>query len=213
MKPNRRIIILAALVLLVGTGAFFVTRATAAQGDPRQRPRQQGDRHQRLAGWLGMEPEQLQQLKEADPKFHADMRVLKNKVEIERLHLANLVQSDDATDTQLRAQFTKLGEAQMAINSRIGEHVLALRPLLDADQRAKFFDKLSQHLRGQRGGPQGQGPHPGPGMRGGKPGSRDGQQWGPRPDGARPEGRRPGGGGPGGPGARPQGPPPIDAPE
>lgn len=193
MKPTRRFIVLTLAVLFVGGGAFLVTRVTAQS--PGNRPGQRERMHDRLGRWLGMESQQMEQLGQADPDFHQDMRRLGREVEIEQLKLATLVESDDATDAEIRTQFTTLGEAHLAINNRVGEHVLALRPHLDVEQRAKLFGMLGSHLRGGRGGPHHQAGPGGPGMRGGPPfgAPRDGMHDAPRrgrEDSDRPRGPR-----------------------
>lgn len=112
-----------------------------------------------LVRWLGLSGQKAGIVSEAHKSFRRDMRQLQRRVEIETLELASLIEADETTEQQLRDQFDKVSNAHVAIHKRVAELVLAVRPHLDSDQRARFNDMISRHLRGKggRGGRGGRG--------------------------------------------------------
>jgi Spy/CpxP family protein refolding chaperone len=173
MKLDKRKAVLLAAIPLAFAGAFYGTVSMGEPGDSPPGPNvpHHGGPGEVLVRWLGLSPEQAGKIREADPKFHQDMRSLKRKVNIERLKLAELIEANDSDDAAIEAQFEKVGQMHTALHKRLGKHVVVVRPLLDADQRGRFLDLLAQHLRGP-GGPAGPGGPGGPkGLRGpGHPG-------------------------------------------
>jgi Spy/CpxP family protein refolding chaperone len=155
--------LLAAMPLLFA-GAFL---ATVTVGDTKNQPKRSEMPHHDphgavLARWLGLSREQLDKIRQADPTFHQEMRRLDREVTIERLKLAQLIESDESDDESIEAQFEKVGQMQVAVHRRLAKHVLAIRPLLDVEQRGRFLDLLARHFRGQGrpdrpGGPGGPG--------------------------------------------------------
>jgi Spy/CpxP family protein refolding chaperone len=198
MLSRRNVILLVAVVVAAGLGYY----ATVAFADPPERrhgrgrgrgrdgePCEQGgrrggeDRGPRDAAtmmgrWLKLDESQVEKIRDADPKFHAEMRTLRRRLEIERLKLANLLESEDASEVAILAQFEKVGQAHMAMHNRLGKHVVAVRPHLSVDQRAAFLRLIARRMRG------------GPGEAGGRGAGRDGH-FGPHH--GPPPRRRPGG--------------------
>jgi len=192
MTGRARTIGWAAALVAVAAGAFVTTVAVGQSRGPRG-----GDEGERgapspgehLRRFLGLSEEQVEQVREADPTFHQNMRTLHRNVKIEQLKLANLVESDEASEKKLKAQFDALGDAQRAVHDRVAEHVLAIRPHLTSEQRNQFLRLLARHLRGGAGGPEGKGPGP-EGPPPGGPGAGGPHPGGPPPHGPR-EGHRP----------------------
>ncbi|MHC4985644.1 MAG: periplasmic heavy metal sensor [Planctomycetota bacterium] len=192
MMSKRNFLLLSAAVV-AAVGTHLVTVAVgqpAGPGGQQPGPGPGGDGAGMLVRWLGLEGEAAEVVRAESEGFARDMRQLQRRLQIEQLELANLFESDDATEEQLAEQFDKLGQAHMAIHSRIAANVLAIRPHLNTEQRAKFQDFVAGHFRGQQGagpgGPGGPGGRGGPGGPGGRPGDPGGPP--PRHDGPPPDG-------------------------
>ena len=191
MMVSKRNLLLLSAVVAAAVGAHFVTVAIGQPAGPAGPGPEAGrDGAGMLVRWLGLEGEAASVVRTESEAFRRDMRQLQRQLQIEQLELANLFESDEATEAQLREQFETLGRAHMAIHSRIAENVLAIRPHLDSDQRAKFQDFVARHFRGEQAGPgapSGRGGPSGPGGPGGPA-----QQGPPRMhDDPLPGGRRP----------------------
>ena len=188
MNISKRNILLTLVIVAAVVGAHL---ATVAVGKPSaMRPPQGPDNM--LVRWLGLSGDEATTVTAAHKSFRRDMRRLQRRVEIESLELASLIEADETTDQQLLAQFDKVSNAHVAVHKRVAELVLAVRPHLDSDQRARFNDMISRHLRGKSGrggrGEGGRGGHRGRGGRG--QGGREGMRRG--PEGGREFRRRPG---------------------
>ena len=195
MKLMKRNLVLLLAVVTAAVGAHVVTVAIGqpAGGPP---PDEQGGL---LVRWLGLSGEAAEIVAAESQSFQRDMRQLDRQVRVEQLELANLMEFEDATDEQIRAQFDALAQAHLATHNRIADNVLAIRPHLDADQRLRFNDFFARHLRGETaGGAQG-GPG-GPGQPGAQQQRPGGPDQGPPPGGRLPP--------PSGPGGFRDGPPP-----
>jgi hypothetical protein len=111
---------------------------------------------------LNLSPDQLEQIRQADPQFHTEMRRLHRALQIERLKLANLFESD-AQAEDVRQGMSRMGQKMTQIHQRFTEHVLKIRPHLNTEQRSRFFEMVARRLRGQAGpgGSAGKGRHRG----------------------------------------------------
>jgi Spy/CpxP family protein refolding chaperone len=193
--------VLAAVVGLAFAGAFCATVTLGnPEGPSASAARRPAGPHDAVpARWLNPNPEQVEEIRAADPKFHQDMRRLDRELTIERLKLATLIEAEDFNEAAVKSQFEAVGEKHLAIHRRIADHVLAVRPLLDANQCPRFLDLLAKRFR--------KGPHAGEPAPPRRPGS-----GGPGRAGCGPHPPKPGGGGEGsqrpGPGGPAGGPPP-----
>ncbi len=180
MNISKRNILLTFVIVAAIVGAHL---ATVAVGKSSAMKPPQG-RDNMLVRWLGLSGDEATTVTEAHKSFRRDMRRLQRRIDIESLELASLIEADETTDEQLLAQFDKVSNAHVAVHKRVAELVLAVRPHLDADPRARFNDMISRHLRGKSGrggrGKSGRGGHRGPGGRGqdGPEGMHRGSQGG-----------------------------------
>ena len=211
---SKRNFLLLSAAVAVAVGTHLVTVAVgqpAGPGGQQPGPGPGGDGAGMLVRWLGLEGEAATVVRAESEAFARDMRQFQRRRQIEQLELANLFESDDATEEQLAEQFDTLGQAHMAIHNRIAANVLAIRPHLNSEQRAKFQDFVAGQLRGQTGA--GPGGPAGPGGQGGPEGP--GGQSGPGSPGDPPPRRGPDGPPPGGQHRPPPpggGHPPADEP-
>lgn len=148
------------LMLIVVAAVIGAHLATVAVGQPSARTAEPARPDNMLVRWLGLSGEKATIVTEAHKSFRRDMRQRQRRIEIETLELASLIEADETTEDQLRAQFGKLSKAHVAVHNRVAELVLAVRPHLDSDQRARFNEMISRYLRGKGGrgrGGRGQG--------------------------------------------------------
>ena len=104
-----------------------------------------------LAGWLRMPPEQSKQIRSIDPAFFEDSTKLEQTLYEERQRLADLFDDQNATVEAIQQQVERVISADNALERRVSAHLLALRPHLTAEQRAKLFERCAQGIR-QAGG-------------------------------------------------------------
>ncbi len=157
MIMTKRNLILLVAAVAVAAVAHLATVAVGQEGHGGRPPRQGSV----MVRWLGLTGETARIVAEEDQAFRRDSRQLQRRVQIEQLELATMFESDEATEADLREQFDKLSAAHLAVHNRVADHVLAIRPHLDADQRARLNEFMARQMRGGkggRGGPGQQGP-------------------------------------------------------
>jgi len=159
MTLSKRNLVLIIAAIAVAAGAHLTTVAVGQEGGGSRPPRHDNV----MVRWLGLEGEAAEIVAEQAQAFRREIRQLQRRVEIEQLELATMFESDDATEADLREQFDKLAAAHLAVHKRVADHVLAIRPHLDADQRARLNEFMARQIRGGKGGRSGP---EGPGERG-----------------------------------------------
>ena len=159
MTLSKRNLLLIVAVAAVAAGAHLATVAVGQDGDRPRPPRDGGV----IVRWLGLTGEAAEIVAAEDQAFRRESRQLQRRVQIEQLELATMFESDEATEADLREQFDKLAAAHLAVHTRVADHVLAIRPHLDADQRARFNEFMARQMRGGRSGQGGPGQQQDPG--------------------------------------------------
>jgi Spy/CpxP family protein refolding chaperone len=143
---------LAIIALLCGVGGYW----TAAARGPAQTTRPvpaAGHSHPpgNLVRWLALTPEQAIQVAELEAGFAAERATLEAALEAERDRLASLFENSTADADAIRRQLEHVIEAHDALERRVMEYVLELRPHLSAEQRARLFDRFAEGVRDARG--------------------------------------------------------------
>ncbi|HPF41672.1 MAG TPA: periplasmic heavy metal sensor [Phycisphaerae bacterium] len=147
-----------------------------------------------LGGWLRLAPDQVAELSRLDPTFAAERDEMEADLAAERERLASMFENATASDEAIMAQVEKVIEIHDALERRVAAYLLALRPRLTSDQRAKFFERCGEEVRQvagwRRGGGRGYGgppadrgpasPGAGRGRGGGPPWSESGRDSGAR---------------------------------
>jgi Spy/CpxP family protein refolding chaperone len=100
-----------------------------------------------LADWLGMSPEQAKKIQTIDATFAEESTKLERALFDERQKLAALFDREDATAEAIQQQVEKVIAADNALERRVAAHLVALRPHLTAEQRAKLYKRCAQGVR------------------------------------------------------------------
>ena len=135
-------------LLILLTGAFFagiVFTLTIGAG-PKSAPAK--DPH--LNSLLNLTSEQIAAIDQADPDFDADAADLSNALDDAKTRLAEVLESDDATDEQIRKQFESTIEAHNALKRRVAEHILKIRTHLEPEQRSRLMGLCAESVRSSR---------------------------------------------------------------
>jgi hypothetical protein len=100
-----------------------------------------------LGTWLGMSPAQLKKIQSVDPTFAEESTKLERSLFEERQKLANLFDSEEATAEGIQQQVEKVIAADNALERRVASHLIALRPHLSSEQRARLYGRCAQGIR------------------------------------------------------------------
>lgn len=100
-----------------------------------------------LVDWLQVSPESAVRLVEIAAPFGEARAKLESVLYTERGKLADLFDSDVATDEEILQQVERVIEADNALERRVVEQLVALRKHLTGDQRARLFKRCAQGVR------------------------------------------------------------------
>ena len=148
MKRSVPIVILACL--LVGGLAFAATwlvRAQASSTAPA------ADATSPLAEWLTLTIEQRERIGQLDPRYREVAAELAEVLHQDRQALAELLESDEATDMQILEQVERVIDAHNALERRVAEHLVTMRHALEPEQRQRLGRHAADEVRrgmGQR---------------------------------------------------------------
>lgn len=151
------------LAAFAAVGGFVATQAwqPAPAADPTTAapcamPCSQGTCCKALVGWLNLSLEQTKQLSGIDSAFTEESRPLEDALFAEREKLAALFESAEATNESIQQQVDKVIAAGNALERRVAAHLLALRPYLNDDQRARLYQRCAKGIREAGGCPRSQ---------------------------------------------------------
>ena len=131
--------VVVAVAVLAGLVAFLATvSARGAAARAQQRP---------LGRWLGLSAQQAADVEKADPDFTADSEELTSDLSDRRQRLAALLEDPQATADQITKQVEAVIEAQSALTRRVTRHVLAIRPILVAEQQKELMGLCATGVR------------------------------------------------------------------
>ncbi|MBK9118469.1 MAG: periplasmic heavy metal sensor [Phycisphaerales bacterium] len=176
---NRSSILYSTLLLLFGgAGSFWATSAWQERQDHQEVSSSEELPDSPLTAWLQLSPEQLAAMAGPYAEFVAERKILEEELSRERKKLAELFETDTASDAEILAQVDAVSLAHVKLERRVAEHLLTLRPHLTLDQRARLLGRFAEGVRlseGQRWrhgrneestSERGGGPPPGRGGRG-----------------------------------------------
>jgi Spy/CpxP family protein refolding chaperone len=124
---------------------------------------------------LSLAREQWEVIQNHDMSFEADLATLRAEARTRRQDLCAALESNEISDSDIRAKAAALRAAENRVQERVLDHLLAIRQHLTPDQQRRLLNMCAQGMRQGGGG--------------------GGMRWGPQ-DGSGP--RRGGGGGAGG---------------
>jgi Spy/CpxP family protein refolding chaperone len=129
-----------------------------------------------VTDWLRLTPQQADDLRDIEAGFAADRAPLEAKVAAEREQLATMLEDPTTPNDKILEQVDNVIAAQNALERRVADLLVAMRPHLTSQQQKRLFERFATGVRegcgrhwrhgqygdmerGQRGGPPpGRGP-------------------------------------------------------
>ncbi len=145
-----RTILLAALALACAAGSYWVTYAWQ-QPPATPAPTGAAGRPTRLLDWLRLTPAQREAVRALEADFERDRAALEAELEASRSRLAAAFESGTTTDTELLAQVDAVLAAHQAVERRVAEYLVSLRPHLTPAQRTRLLGHFATGVREARG--------------------------------------------------------------
>lgn len=131
---------LMAVAAVVFTGAFLTTVGKT--------PKPPTDRElPPLARWLGVDAETATVIHAQDPAFTQDVAALRHELDTARAELAELFETADASDGQIREAVDASIAAHNKLERRVSEYLIAVRKHLTPDQQKKLFGLCANEIR------------------------------------------------------------------
>lgn len=180
---------LSLIALACAAGSYLATYAVGQQDRTSAGDRPTTAAAQSMIDWLGLTREQAAGVQDIQARFAADRAPLETRLAAEREQLATLLENPMATDEEIRQQVENVIAAHGALERRVADYLVAMRPHLTADQQNRLFNRFASSVRegggwrwrygqpgnaeeGRRGGgpPPGRGPRHGHGADGGSDG-------------------------------------------
>jgi Spy/CpxP family protein refolding chaperone len=150
-------------VLIGGSLAAAAFAATVAWPQPASQPADPAERG--LSKWLGLSERQQAEVGSVDAEFEADTLRLRNELAQARSELAAQLERTASTDAEILAQVERVITAHDALERRVAQHLVKLRPHLTVAQQKRLFDLCAEGVREAGGrrwrggrGPESRGP-------------------------------------------------------
>lgn len=143
--------VIPALLIACGSGSFLLTvYAMPDTGSAVRQHQHQPPRHGRrraVAAWLGLDGVQAAAVEEADPHFHAESDAMAERLAAEKAALAAALEDPEASDGEILEQVERVIAAGNALERRVAQYVVAIRPHLSADQRHMLMQLCARNVR------------------------------------------------------------------
>jgi Spy/CpxP family protein refolding chaperone len=126
------------------------TDSTATPATPAT-PRQQAPRGQHRQQWiqqLNLTPDQVQKLESIRGQYKPQMEQAYSTLRQARRELLDLMASNTATDSQIREKHQQIQTLQQQLSDTRFEQLLAMRNVLNAEQRTQAAQLLEQRHHG-----------------------------------------------------------------
>ncbi len=140
-------LLLLVMSVAAGVGSFLATVAARPSSGPATQPAPAAPSSSPLGDWLALPSERAQAVETADPGFADASRALSETLAAERERLAAVVEDASSTDAQIREQVERVIAAHSALERRVTEHILALRPHLTAAEQKRLLGLCAQGVR------------------------------------------------------------------
>lgn len=141
-RAIRQLILLAGVSVLTAFGVTYAWQTQRADSAP-----QSANPADVIGGWLQLPPGQVEQLRRVDAAFADDRRRLESALAEEQEHLAELFDSDGATDEAVLDGVERVIAAHDALERRVARYLLAVRPQLNPEQRNRLFERCAGSVR------------------------------------------------------------------
>ena len=96
---------------------------------------------------LGISPERMTEIEALDPTFRTDLAQLRAELAERRQNLADLFETADSSDQDIRAAVEQIIETRTLLERRVTEHLLVVRHELNPQQQKKLFDIFAEGVR------------------------------------------------------------------
>jgi hypothetical protein len=139
------------LATACAAGSYFATYAlqrTNAVGS-HDAPRAAGPS---VSDWLRLEPQQAADVRNIEADFAADRAPLERQLAAEREQLASMLEDPATTGAEILQQVDKVIAAQNALERRVADLLVAMRPHLRAQQQQRLFERFASGVREGCGG-------------------------------------------------------------
>jgi len=162
---REKVILIAAVILLLTAGNMFAQRGPAQWQDPPQGSRM-------LMGIPDLTEEQLDQIKDLQITHLKDIRPMKNDIKINNAILEALQTEDEPDMGKINELIEENGKLFTEIRKKQVSHKMEIRNLLTDDQKVFFDNKMHRMRKTFRNEYRGDGMRPfrGPGYHAGKSG-------------------------------------------
>ena len=115
-----------------------------------------------LRRFLNLDDQQAEKVRTADPEFRDDMMSIFQSMRQARSQFIEVLQNEEATDEQILTRLDDVLALNARMERRIVDHLLRIRPHLDAEQARRLMRLTAMHIRsagmGRGGPPEGRGP-------------------------------------------------------
>lgn len=157
MKRSAHFVLLGAVL---AAASFAATVAWPQSASQQTQPAQAG-----LSKWLGLSARQQADVASADAEFEAAARRLQDELAQARADLAARLERTRSTNAEILDHVERVIAAHDALERRVAQHLVRLRPHLTVAQQKRLFDLCAEGVREAGGrrwrggrGPEGRGP-------------------------------------------------------
>jgi Spy/CpxP family protein refolding chaperone len=131
--------------VLATMGYHYYHSATAAPMEPC--PMSPGDSH--LYQALGLSDLQLSKMEPLARSFHGHLAKLGTAIEEKKESLVKLLSQKDVDPAKIEGLRKEMAGIQDEIQKEVITHIMESKKILDAEQQQRFFDLMSQSMRGK----------------------------------------------------------------
>ena len=142
-RSVRIVLVLFVVSLVAGYGATYAWQREQ-RTEPVETPTNPAEV---LGGWLQLMPAQIEEINAADAGFPADRVRLEAELERERTALAVMFDDADASSEDILAQVERVIAAHDALERRVAQYLVAIRPHLSDAQRTQLFERCAEGVR------------------------------------------------------------------
>lgn len=144
----RQRFLLLGVCMLVGVGAFAV--AQGLRPDLPTAPTSLASQ-EALLQWLDASDKQRQEIQEVDPDFETDARQLIRQLKTNRAELAKRLRDPASSNATLREHLDRAMTTEAALENRVADHVLRIRPILNPNQQQQLLGLVAEGLETNAG--------------------------------------------------------------